>query len=93
FVYFITGEIVENGRRLQQITFKPLDRDNTDYAKLVLTLDKSNAKIIRVKAYSKDASRYTFHLGKVKTNTGLAASAFSFDKSKFPGYYIEDLRE
>lgn len=93
FVYFITGELVENGRRLQEITFKPLDRDGTDYAKLVLTLDKANAKIIRVKAYSKDASRYTFHLGKVKTNTGLTASAFSFDKNKFPGYYIEDLRE
>jgi outer membrane lipoprotein-sorting protein len=93
FVYFITGELAENGRRLKEITFKPLDRDNTDYAKLVLTLDKANNKIIRVKAYGKDASRYTFHMGKVKTNTGLAATAFSFDKTKFPGYYVEDLRE
>ncbi len=93
FVYFITGELVENGRRLQEITFKPLDRDNADYAKMVLTLDKANNKIIRVKAFGKDASRYTFHMGKVKTNTGLAATAFNFDKSKFPGYYIEDLRE
>lgn len=93
FVYFITGEIMESGRRLHQITFKPLDRDNTDYAKLVLTMDKKNSEIIRVKAFGKDASRYTFNMGNVKANTGLTASAFSFDKSKFPGYYIEDLRE
>ena len=93
FVFFLTGELVENGKRLQEITFKPLDRDHSDYAKLVLTVDKNASEIIRVKAYSKDASRYTLHIGKVKTNTGLVASAFSFNKDKFPGYYVEDLRE
>jgi outer membrane lipoprotein-sorting protein len=93
FVYFLTGEVMESGKRLHQITFKPLDRDNSDYSKLVLTLNKNTSDIIRVQAFGKDASKYTFHMGTAKTNTGLTAAAFSFKKENFPGYYVEDLRE
>ncbi|MBK8702623.1 MAG: outer membrane lipoprotein carrier protein LolA [Saprospiraceae bacterium] len=92
FIYALVNDYTENGRALQQIEFKPIDK-NSEYSKLRLTLDKKTYEVISVKAFVKDGSRYTFAITKLTPNKTFAANYFTFDKAKYPGYHMEDLRE
>ncbi len=91
FVYYLTNEMTENGRVVQQIEFKPLD-EYADYSKLRMTIDKNKKEIIRVKAFGKDGTRYTFSLDNLNTNKTFPAGYFSVKKEDYPGYTIVDLR-
>lgn len=91
YVYFLTAEMKEKGRLIQQIEFKPLDR-YSDYSKLRLTVDKNKTEVVRIKVFVKDGSQYTLWLDKLTPNKSFASNEFSFDKSKYEGYHIEDLR-
>ena len=92
YAYYLTTEMMEKGRLIQQIEFKPLDR-YSDYFKLRLTLDKKKNEVIRIKVFGKDGANYTLWLDKLMPNKSFAANYFSFDKRKYPDYYVEDLRE
>ena len=92
YAYFLTTEMMENGRLIQQIEFKPLDR-YSDYSKLRLTLDKKKNEVVRIKVFSKDGSNYTLWLDKLMPNKTFAANYFTFNKSQYADYYVEDLRE
>ncbi len=91
FVYALTNESMENGVRVQQIEFKPLDK-NAEYAKLRLNINKSTKDIVSVFALGKDGSRYTLQVSKFSPNKTLAANAFVFDPANYQGFHIEDLR-
>ena len=45
-----------------------------------------------MKAFGKDGSRFTFKLTNVNANKKFASNHFGYDKSKYPNYYVEDLR-
>ena len=91
FVYAITNETMENGVRVQQIEFKPLDK-NSEYAKLRLNVNKSTRDIVSVFALGKDGSRYTLQVSKFTPNKTLAPNTFVFDPAQYKGFHIEDLR-
>ncbi len=91
FVYAITNETAEGGRTVQEIEFKPLDKES-DYSKLRLTVDKKTTDIVRIQAFGKDGSRYTFKIANMNPNKTFPAGYFTFDKSDYDGYYVEDLR-
>jgi len=91
FIYAITDKITEKGRLLTQIEFKPVDR-NSDYTKLRLSIDEQSGAIESVRAFARDGSRYIFQITRTDTSKNLPASYFTFDKSKYPGVHVEDLR-
>ncbi len=91
YVYFLTNEMAENGKVIQQIEFKPLDADS-EYSKLRMTLDRKTKEFIRIKAFSKDGSRYTFLLKKLSPNKTYSDSLFEFKKSECPDCDWHDLR-
>lgn len=92
FVYSLVNESTVAGKVVQEIEFKPLDK-GSEYSKFRLTVDKAALTIVSMKAFGKDASRYTIKLGAFTPNKTFAADHFSFSKSKFPGYRVEDLRD
>ncbi len=91
FVYVLANEIAKNGTVVQQIEMKPLD-DYADYSKVRMEVDKKKNAVMNVTAFGKDGSRYRFVLDQVTPNKSFPSNFFSFDKSKYPDYYIEDLR-
>lgn len=91
FAFFLVGEGMENGKAIQQIEFKPLDKE-ADYSKLRLTLRKGTNDFVRVKAFGRDGARFTITADKLQTNTALADQLFTFNKAEFPDFYVEDLR-
>lgn len=92
FVLALQGEETYEGRRLQVIELKPVDRENSEFTKLRMLVDKTKKELVSIKAFSPDGSNFTFHLGKTTGNVDLAASTFVFDKKEFPKYHVEDLR-
>lgn len=92
YVYLLTNEFAENGTVVQQIEFKPLD-PYSEYSKLRMTIDKKGNDLVRVKAFAKDGSRYTFYMDKLMPNKKYEVGHFSFREADYPDYYVEDLRE
>lgn len=91
FLYALTNEGYQNGKAVQQIEFKPTDR-NSEYAKIRLSIDKKLGQVMQIKAFIKDGSRYTFQLTKFAYDKPCPDVNFIFDASKYEGVYIEDLR-
>lgn len=91
YAYAITNEAKEDNETIQQIEFKPLD-DASPFSKMRLTLVKGKNEVKRMKVFSKDGSNYTMNISDIKSNKEYASETFVFDKSKFPGVHVEDLR-
>jgi outer membrane lipoprotein-sorting protein len=92
FAYFITGESREAGKVVQQIEFKPLDR-NAEYSKLRMNVSKSTKDIVSVEAFGRDGSRYKLRLNSLEPDKNFPPGHFAFNESDYPDYYVEDLRE
>lgn len=90
-MYAITNEYKDGGRTIQEVEFKPLD-DDSDYAKLRLSVDKNKTEVVSVEAFAKDGSRYKLLMRNVQPNKAFPANHFTFDKAQYPDYYVEDLR-
>lgn len=91
YIYVLVNEFAEAGRVVQQIEFKPTDRD-ADFSKIRLTLDKKTLEVVRIKTFGKDGSRYTVTVNKLKPNAAVNSSIFSFTKKDCPDCHFEDLR-
>ncbi len=85
-------EKASNGKTQQVIEMKPSNRDQSEFTKLRMLVDKSSQQITQLLAFSRDGSRFTFFLDKVSPNPTIPASTFAFKKENYPGYYVEDLR-
>lgn len=62
------------------------------YYRIRIYVNKSNNKILRIAMYDKDNSIYTYYIEQFKTNVNLADSYFVFDKTKYPGVEVNDMR-
>jgi outer membrane lipoprotein-sorting protein len=91
FVYSLIDTRAEGRKVMQYIEFKPVDR-SSEYAKLRMVVERDTKSISRVMAFAKDGSRYTFRLLNVNANKSFPAGTFSYQESRYPGYYVEDLR-
>ncbi|WP_116108674.1 LolA family protein [Lewinella sp. IMCC34191] len=92
YVLAMQGEETYNGRSLDVIEMKPVDRDESEFTKLRLLVDTQRKEIVSVKAFSRDGSSYTFLLDGTRGNAQLAENNFTFNRAEFPGYHVEDLR-
>lgn len=91
FAYAITNEASEDNEKILQIEFRPLTKDYP-YQKLRLTIAQGKNKVKRMKVFSNDGSRYTMIIKDLKANQNYGDDTFVFNKEKFPGVHVEDLR-
>ncbi len=92
YFYVLMNEAYENGVMIQQIEFKPKDRDS-EYSKMRVTIDKNTSEIMRLKVFVRDGSRYTFSIKNTNPDKNISADTFVFVRSKAPDVTdIEDLR-
>lgn len=62
------------------------------YYRIRLFINKANNQILRIALYDKDNTIYTYHIEQFKSNVTLADSYFVFDKSKYHGVEVNDMR-
>lgn len=93
FKYKYIQERFDGGRALHVIDLFPIDIQKSEYSRVRLEIDKDKDQIYRVSYFSKDENRFYILVKEMKTNADMPDTMFGFDKSKYAGVEIVDMRE
>ena len=91
FLYLLNGEKKIAGKTMQEIEMTPTDKSKP-FHKVYLQVDKAAKTIYSTKVLENGGNRYTYTVSNMKTNGALTDKQFTFDKSKYPGVEVVDLR-
>ena len=92
FTFGVTGESAEGwSKKATILTGKPTNR-RSEFTKIVLAIDQKTNHIVSVTAFGRDQSRSKVSLEPPVLNQKYNDSMFNFDKSKYPGVKVQDLR-
>jgi len=91
FLYKLNGEKKEGARVLQEIELTPYDK-NKSFFKVYVLVDKASSTIYSTKVMEKGGVNYTYTVSTLSGNTDVPDATFVFDKKKYPGVEVVDLR-
>ena len=91
FRYLLNGEKKVNGKTIQEIEMTPIDKSKP-FHKVYLQVDKSAKTIYSTRVLENAGNRYIYTVTSMSTNAAMADSEFVFDKAKYPGVEVVDLR-
>lgn len=91
YIAAVTFDGAQNGKQVQVIEVKPVKK-NTEYSKARITVNKATNELITMEIFNKDGSRHTLNVSKTTFAKAGGNVAFTFNKAKYPGFTVEDLR-
>jgi outer membrane lipoprotein-sorting protein len=91
FNYAFVGEENLAGKEVQVLDLFPTDKTK-EFVKVRMYIDKTKSQIAKAQTFNKDGNTYTLLLKTMKTNIELKDDYFKFDKSKYPGVTMNDMR-
>jgi outer membrane lipoprotein-sorting protein len=91
FFYKLNGDKKVAGKTLQEVELTPTDKTRP-YHKVYVLIDKSTNTIYNAKFLEKSGGRYSYTVTALKPSATVADTYFIFDKSKYPGVEVVDLR-
>ncbi len=91
FNFTYIGEENLAGRTVQVIDLSPVDKGR-EFVKVRLYVDKIKSQIAKAQTFNKDGNTYALTLKTMKTNINLKDDYFKFEKAKFPGVQMNDMR-
>lgn len=91
FLYKLNGEKKEAGKVLQEIELTPYDK-NKSFFKVYVLVDKAASTIYSSKVLEKNGVNYTYTVSSLNGNADVQDATFIFDKKKYPGVEVIDLR-
>ncbi|MEK7719118.1 MAG: outer membrane lipoprotein carrier protein LolA [Bacteroidota bacterium] len=91
FNYSYVGEETLAGKAVHVLDLFPIDQKK-EFVKVRLYVDKAKNQIAKAQTFNKDGNTYILVLKSMKTNVELKDDYFKFDKSKYPGVEINDMR-
>ncbi|MBS4062957.1 MAG: outer membrane lipoprotein carrier protein LolA [Chitinophagaceae bacterium] len=91
FLYKLNGEKKQAGKTLQEIELTPFDKSKP-FFKVYVLVDKATQAIYSTKVMEKSGNRYTYTVSSLNGNANLQDAQFVFDKKKYPGVEVIDLR-
>jgi outer membrane lipoprotein carrier protein len=83
---------VDDGVAVQVVKLFPLDAGKKPFHTVVLTVDKNKTEPRSIQVLYKDGNIVTYTLTRFVPNTELADALFTFDKAKYPGVEVNDMR-
>lgn len=89
FLYKLNGTVKVNGRSVQEVELTPIDKTKA-FHKVLVYVDKGT--ITTTKVFEKTGNRYTYSVSNMQTNAVIAEPVFVFEKAKYPGVDVVDLR-
>lgn len=89
---FVEEKKDEAGVAVQVIKLFPLEPAKKPYHTVIMTIDKARLEPKTVKVLYKNGNEVTYTLKKFTPNVDLSDLVFTFDKTKFPGAEINDVR-
>jgi outer membrane lipoprotein-sorting protein len=90
-IYSIMEERNAGGIIFTDIEFKPVNK-KYDFTKMRLTVEKKSNKIVSLRVFSRDGSKYLFKISDLKSNKKYDPAMFVFNPKAVTGVHIEDLR-
>lgn len=91
YLYRLNNETNEKGKVLQNIEMTPTDKSKNVF-KVIVSVDKKNQNIARMKVFEKNGNHYTYEITKFTPNAAVTDATFTFDPKKYPGVEVVDLR-
>jgi chaperone LolA len=91
FLYKLNGEKKAGGKTLQEIEMTPTDKSRP-FHKVYVYVDKAANTISNARFLEKTGNRYSYTITSLKPNTTVSDAEFMFDKKKYPGVEVVDLR-
>jgi outer membrane lipoprotein carrier protein len=91
FLYLLNGEKKAGAKTMQEIEMTPTDKSKT-FHKVYLQIDKAAKTIYSTKVLENAGNKYTYTVSSMKTNGAMDDAVFIFDKKKYPGVEVVDLR-
>jgi outer membrane lipoprotein-sorting protein len=91
FLYKMNGEKKVGAKVLQEIEMTPTDKTKP-FHKVYVMVDKTAQTLFSTKVLENTGNKYTYTVSNMSTNAAMADNQFVFDKTKFPGVEVVDLR-
>jgi outer membrane lipoprotein-sorting protein len=76
---------------LQEIEMTPSNKSRP-FHKVYVWVDKATNTIYRTRILEKSGTRYVYTINSFKPNVNIPDATFTFDKKKYPGVEVVDLR-
>lgn len=83
---------VKEDKGMHIINLYPKAAADKSFHRIALYINKAKNEMSKVKVYGKDGTITTYFIKSFTSNTTIPETRFGFDKTKFPGYEIIDLR-
>jgi outer membrane lipoprotein-sorting protein len=91
YKYALVDEVREAGQSYNIIELSPEDKNNSVF-KVRLQLNKKDNSVKNWTMFRDNGNRYVYSIKNFNPNPGIDAHFFSFDKSKYKGVKVIDLR-
>jgi outer membrane lipoprotein-sorting protein len=91
FLYKLNGTKKEGGKNLVEIEMTPTDKTKP-FHKVYVLVDNATKTLYSARFLEKSGNRYSYTINTLKPNISIADADFIFDKKKFPGVEVVDLR-
>ena len=91
FRYVFVQEVKEGGESYEVIEMSP-EKKGTQISKVKIKLNKKDKSVKSWVVTDKNGKRQTFKVNKFTPNVAVDDTYFVFDKAKFPGVEVNDLR-
>lgn len=91
FYYKLNGEKKVSGKTVQEIELTPIDKTKP-YHKVYVWVDKNSKMIHSAKFLEKSGGRYSYTVTSLQPTTAVSDAQFVFNKAKYPGVEVIDLR-
>ncbi|MBS1667429.1 MAG: outer membrane lipoprotein carrier protein LolA [Bacteroidetes bacterium] len=91
FLYKLNGDVKEGKKALQEIELTPVDKTK-NFFKVYLYIDKKSNTIYSAKYLEKNGAKDILTIDKLNGNTAISPDFFTFNKAKYPGVEVVDLR-
>lgn len=91
FLYKLNGEKKEGGKTVQEIEMTPTDKTRP-FHKVYVWVDKAAKTLYSAKFLEKTGNRYSYTVNSITPNAAVPDADFVFNKSKYPGVEVVDLR-
>ncbi|HUQ96776.1 MAG TPA: outer membrane lipoprotein carrier protein LolA [Chitinophagaceae bacterium] len=91
FLYKLNGEKKVGSKNVQEIEMTPTDKTRP-FHKVYVLVDKATNNIYSARFLEKGGNRYSYTINNLKPVATIADADFTFNKSKYPGVEVVDLR-
>jgi outer membrane lipoprotein-sorting protein len=86
-----TGDKKSGNATVQQVELVPDDAKKS-FFKIQINIDKQQKLLTGAKIFDKSGTNYTYSIDKFNMNPDAPDALFTFDKTKYPGVEVVDLR-